>query len=127
MNLSEATAADGGVRIRVNGHPHRLPVDENTPLLLALRNDLGLKAAKLGCALEQCRACTVLVDGTARTSCTTRVADVASADVTTLEGLADQERFATLRHAFLEEQVLRGAGDRDGPAGPARPAVPRRR
>jgi hypothetical protein len=46
--------------------------EPGTPLLLVLRNDLGLTAAKSGCGLEQCHACAVLIDGEARTTCPTR-------------------------------------------------------
>jgi aerobic-type carbon monoxide dehydrogenase small subunit (CoxS/CutS family) len=97
--------AGTGTRLRVNGEEHRVAADGGTPLIFALRNDLGLTATKLGCALEQCRSCTVLVDGAPRTSCTTPLEAVGAAEVTTLEGLAGTDRFAALRDAFLEEQA----------------------
>ena len=55
----------GDIRINVNGCEHQLEVDERTPLIYILRNDLGLKGTKLGCGLEQCGACKVIVDGKA--------------------------------------------------------------
>ena len=51
------------VSLNVNGNVHHLDVDEKTPLIFVLRNDLGLKGTKLGCGLEQCGACKVIVDG----------------------------------------------------------------
>ena len=99
------TPAGSGTRLRVNGQEHRVAAGGGTPLIFALRNDLGLPATKLGCALEQCRSCTVLVDGAPRTSCTTPLEDVEAAEVTTLEGLIGEDRFAALREAFLEEQA----------------------
>ena len=57
------------IKINVNGCDHQLDVDESTPLIYVLRNDLGLKGTKLGCGLEQCGACKVIVDGKAVFSC----------------------------------------------------------
>lgn len=93
------------IEISVNGRRTAVPAEPGSPLLLTLRNDLGLKAAKLGCALEQCRACTVLVDGEARTSCTTPLDSVGDAEVVTLEALASNPSFERLREAFLTEQA----------------------
>ena len=49
--------------LNVNGARREVDADPETPLLYVLRNDLGLTGTKLGCALEQCGACTVLIDG----------------------------------------------------------------
>src|SRR5215471_10531988 len=57
------------VSLKVNGTVHRVMADLDTPLLYVLRNDLGLNAAKFGCGLGQCGACTVLIDGAASRSC----------------------------------------------------------
>ena len=54
------------IELRVNGRVERIDADPATPLLYVLRNDLGLRAAKFGCGLEQCGACTVIVGGEAR-------------------------------------------------------------
>ena len=97
------------IEISVNGRRETVPAGPGTPLLFALRNDLGLRAAKLGCALEQCRACTVLVDGTPRTSCTTPVESLGAAEVTTLEGLADDDRFAPFSASSCLDQVTTAA------------------
>jgi nicotinate dehydrogenase subunit A len=48
--------------IRVNGRDHTVNVDETTPLLYVLRNDLGLNGPKFGCGLSQCGACAALLD-----------------------------------------------------------------
>jgi aerobic-type carbon monoxide dehydrogenase small subunit (CoxS/CutS family) len=93
------------VPLTVNGQTHEVVVDPATPLLFVLRNDLGLTAAKFGCGLEQCRACTVIVDGRAVTSCATAVESFVGKDVTTLEGIGTPDRLDPLQHAFLEEQA----------------------
>ena len=61
------------IELNINGRRCAVSVEPDTPLLYVLRNELGLTAAKLGCGLEQCYACAVLVDGEARPSCATAV------------------------------------------------------
>lgn len=76
------------LRLRVNGRPHTLEgVDEATPLLWVLRDELGLVGAKYGCGIGQCGACTVHIDGAPARSCSFPVGSVAG-EVTTIEGLA---------------------------------------
>lgn len=89
----------------VNGRRTGVDADPETPLLYVLRNDLGLHAAKFGCGLGQCGACTVLVDGRATLSCITPLKAVGSRSVTTLEGLGSPERPHPLQAAFIEEQA----------------------
>jgi len=62
--------------------------DPRTPLLYVLRGDLKLNAAKFGCGLGQCGACTVLVNGEPVFSCVTPVALLEGKQITTLEGSA---------------------------------------
>src|ERR1700733_11157881 len=61
------------VSLTVNSTVHSVTADLDTPLLYVLRNDLGLNAAKFGCGLGQCGACTVVVDGEAVFSCLTPI------------------------------------------------------
>jgi nicotinate dehydrogenase subunit A len=89
----------------VNGRGRAVEVDPATPLLTVLRNDLGLTGAKLGCGLEQCGACAVLVDGKAVLSCVTPVEAFVGRDVVTIEGLADERGLHPLQRAFVEEQA----------------------
>ncbi|MEE8556944.1 MAG: (2Fe-2S)-binding protein [Myxococcota bacterium] len=77
--------------------------------MYVLRNDLGLRAAKFGCGLEQCGTCTVLVGGEAVRSCRLPVGRVEGRDITTLEGLADGGRPHPLVRAFVEEQAAQCA------------------
>jgi nicotinate dehydrogenase subunit A len=93
------------ITLRVNGHPRSVSAAPDTPLLYVLRNDLGLLAAKLGCGLEQCGSCTVLVDGEARTSCRLPLASVLDAEITTLEGIGTPEAPHPLQRAFIAENA----------------------
>jgi nicotinate dehydrogenase subunit A len=93
------------LEIEVNGRREVVRVEPDTPLLQVLRNDLGLKAAKLGCGLEQCHACAVLVDGEVTTTCATAVAAFAGRSVVTLEGLASDGALHPVQQAFLDEEA----------------------
>ena len=76
-------------RLMVNGGTQDVEAwDGDMPLLYALRNALGLHAAKYGCGLGQCGACTVLVDNRAVRSCQLPVSRVAGRQIVTIEGLA---------------------------------------
>lgn len=89
------------VELKVNGAPHRLEIEPEQTLLGALRERLGLTGAKYGCGEGQCGSCTVLVDGRATRSCQTRVASVAGAAITTIEGLAQGGRLHPVQEAFI--------------------------
>jgi isoquinoline 1-oxidoreductase len=93
------------LRITVNGQTHDVEASPETPLLYVLRNDLGLNAAKYGCGLGKCGACTVHLDGEAIHSCEVAVGDVGERVVTTLEGLGTPEALHPLQQAFMEEQA----------------------
>jgi nicotinate dehydrogenase subunit A len=94
------------VSLKVNGAVLSVPAEPDTPLLYVLRNDLGLNAAKFGCGLGQCGACTVLVDGAPLRSCVTPIAALGQSEVTTLEGLGTVERPHSLQIAFINEQAM---------------------
>lgn len=92
--------------LTLNGRPVQVDADPRRPLLDVLRNTLGLKATRLGCAQGQCGACTVLFGDRARTSCDLALGDVAGQSITTLEGLGTPEAPHRLQQAFVEEQAL---------------------
>jgi nicotinate dehydrogenase subunit A len=91
--------------LKVNGAVHNVTAEPDTPLLYVLRNDLGLNAAKFGCGLGQCGACTVLADGAAVRSCITPIGALGQSEITTLEGLGTVERPHPLQAAFMAEQA----------------------
>jgi nicotinate dehydrogenase subunit A len=87
--------------LKVNGQDHKIDADPDTPLLYVLREDLKLNAAKFGCGLGQCGACTVIVDGKAVLSCVTPLLLLEGKKVTTLEGLGTVETPAPIQRAFI--------------------------
>lgn len=94
------------ITLNVNGQTHSVQADPETPLLYVLRNDLGLKAAKFACGLEQCGACKVIIDGEAVNTCRLPVKSVQGKEIITLEGLGSRNNLHPLQEAFIEEQAL---------------------
>jgi xanthine dehydrogenase molybdenum-binding subunit len=94
-----------GVPLIVNGEAVEV-ASTHSSLLAALREELGLTAAKDGCAPSgQCGCCTVLIDGKARVSCQTPLEKVAGKEITTLEGFDPAER-DRLANAFAAAGAL---------------------
>ena len=94
------------LHLLVNGGEHAVPAaSPDTPLLLVLRNDLGLNGPKYGCGSGECGACTVLVDGVAARSCVIPAGGVAGRAITTLEGLGGRGHLHPVQQAFIDEQA----------------------
>jgi len=91
--------------LRINGNFQNInATDPDKPLLYVLRG-IGLTAAKFGCGLGQCGACTVIADGAAVRSCQMTVAAAQGKQITTLEGLGTAANPHPLQAAFIKEQV----------------------
>jgi isoquinoline 1-oxidoreductase alpha subunit len=96
-------------RFFVNGEQVDFRADPDTPLLWALRDNLGLTGAKFGCGAGLCGACTVHLDGKAIRSCVTPVSTLAGKRVVTLEGIGNtsRARVAEAVHAaWVEKDVV---------------------
>jgi nicotinate dehydrogenase subunit A len=93
------------ITLTVNSTVHRLDIDPATPLLYALRGELGLNGAKFGCGLGQCGACTVIVDDEPVYSCLTPVIALQDRHITTIEGLGTSAKPGPLQQAFIDEQA----------------------
>ena len=92
-------------RLTVNGKTSEVNVDPSTPLLWALREQVGLTGTKYGCGVAQCGSCTVHVDGKQVRSCVVPVGSVVGKQVTTIEGLAAGGRLHKVQQAWVEHQV----------------------
>ena len=91
-----------GIRLRVNGTAHDVEVPTYRTLLDCLRNDLGLTGSKEGCGVGVCGACTVLLDGKMISSCIALAVFADGREVTTVEGLAEDERLHPVQQAFMD-------------------------
>ncbi len=94
------------VRFRLNGIETVVDADPDTPLLTALRGQLGLTGAHFGCGAGECGACMVLVDNHALTSCDMPLWSIANKEVITIEGLGNVDHPHVLQRAFIAEQAL---------------------
>jgi xanthine dehydrogenase YagT iron-sulfur-binding subunit len=90
------------VRLQVNGVVCALTIDTRTSLLDLLREHLGLTGAKKGCDHGQCGACTVLIDGHRANACLALAVAHDGAEVTSVEGLADDGELSALQRSFVE-------------------------
>lgn len=91
------------ISLKVNGKTQEVECDPGTPLIYVLRNQLDLVGAKLGCGLEQCGACAVMVDGEHTLSCVRAASEFEGAEITTVEGLARDGKPSALQQAFIDE------------------------
>ena len=92
-------------RLTINGKAHDLEVDPNIPLLWVLREWIGMTGTKYGCGIAQCGACTVHIDGVATRSCSFPVSAAAGKEITTIEGLAQNNNLHPVQKAWLELDV----------------------
>ena len=92
--------------LKINGTPHEVDVDGDTPLLWVLRDVLGMTGTKFGCGKALCGACTVHVDGAATRSCITTVDSVGDSAVTTIEAIGQTLQGEALQKAWLELEVV---------------------
>ena len=74
--------------LQINGEKKTVSVDEDTPLLWVLRDELNLVGAKFGCGIAQCGACTVHLNGTAVRSCSLPASALEGQEIVTIEGLS---------------------------------------
>jgi isoquinoline 1-oxidoreductase alpha subunit len=88
----------------INQKKHTVDVDPKMPLLWAIRDVIGLTGTKYGCGIAQCGACTVHLDGTPVRSCSIPVSAVANKNITTIEGLSEDNSHP-VQQAWIQEQV----------------------
>ena len=93
------------VRLNINGQDHNIDVEPNTPLLWAIRENVGLTGTKYGCGIAQCGACTVHVDGVATRSCSLAVSEAVGKKITTIEGLAQNGVLHKVQKAWIDHDV----------------------
>ncbi len=94
------------ITLNVNGERYHLEVPVNRTLLHALRQDVGLQGTKEGCGSGECGACTVLIDGKPVNSCLMLAVAANGREITTVEGLAKDEKLHPLQEAFIQEGAV---------------------
>ena len=91
--------------LKVNGKAFDVDVEPDTPLLWAIRENIGLTGTKYGCGIAQCGACTVHIDGVAMRSCSVPVSDAAGKQITTIEGLVAEGELHKVQAAWIANDV----------------------
>jgi isoquinoline 1-oxidoreductase alpha subunit len=92
-------------RLTINGKTTEVNVAPNTPLLWAIREQVGLTGTKYGCGVAMCGACTVHLDGQAVRSCVLPVAAAEGKQITTIEGLATGSALHKVQKAWVDFEV----------------------
>jgi len=94
------------VQLTVNGTPQKIDIDPETPILWAVREQLGLNGTKFGCGASLCGACTVHLDGEPIRSCVTPLSEAEGKQVTTIEGIAAPDgTLHAVQEAWIKHQV----------------------
>ena len=93
------------IRLTVNNKTYQVDADPTTPLLWAIREQIGLTGTKYGCGIAQCGACTVHIDGAATRSCVMPISAVAGKKITTIEGLASGGTLHKVQKAWIDHDV----------------------
>jgi len=94
------------IALTVNGEPREVAVEPRRTLAEMLRLDLGLTGTKIGCAIGDCGACTVLLDGVPVFSCLVLAVEAEGRDVLTIEGVADGASLHPIQQAFVEAGAI---------------------
>ena len=92
------------ISITVNNTRHELDVEPDTPLLWALRDELGLTGTKFGCGVAQCGACTVHLNGSPVRACSTPISAAQNGEIKTIEGV-DGNVAKAVKNAWLDIDV----------------------
>ena len=92
------------IKLTVNGKTHDLDVEDDTPLLWVIRDEVGLTGTKFGCGVGACGACTVLLEDEPTRSCVLPLSAVAGKSITTIEGLS-ADKSHPVQKAWIAESV----------------------
>ncbi len=93
-------------QLNVNGRAVTVDADPSTPLLWALRDNLGLTGTKFGCGVAACGACTVLVNGQPARACVTPISALAGAQITTVEAAEADRVGKAVQEAWVRNDVV---------------------
>ncbi|HSC67334.1 MAG TPA: (2Fe-2S)-binding protein [Cellvibrio sp.] len=93
------------ISLTINGKPHQLDIDPDTPLLWALRDELHMTGTKLGCGMALCGACTVHLNGSPVRSCSVPISAAAGAKIDTIDGI-NSAAFQAVQNAWRDLDVV---------------------
>ena len=94
------------ITLNVNGEDHEIDVSDDTPILWALRDVIGMTGTKFGCGRALCGACTIHLDGTPTRSCITPVSMATGRKITTIEAVGETEAGRKIQQAWIDLDVV---------------------
>jgi isoquinoline 1-oxidoreductase alpha subunit len=94
------------ITLNVNGKDHDIDVADDTPILWALRDVIGMTGTKFGCGRALCGACTIHLDGMPTRSCVTPVSLAAGKKITTIEAIGESEAGKKIQQAWIDLDVV---------------------
>ena len=104
VNFRTKISSMASYNLKINGKKVSVEADSDTPLLWVLRDELNLVGTKFGCGIGQCGACTVHLDGVATRSCLIPASSIENSEITTIEGLAN-DNLNAVQEAWKETDV----------------------
>ncbi len=93
------------IKLNVNGKDKKIKTQEDKPLLFVIRDEFNLTGTKLGCGLEQCGSCAVLVDGKKVLSCNRIASEFEGKKIITIEGLKNENKLNDVQQSFKEHNA----------------------
>ena len=94
------------ISLKINGVERHADVEARTTLLELVREEFNLTGAKLGCDIQVCGACTLLLDGKPVSACSVLAVDADGCDILTIEGLSNKDSLHPIQEAFMEFGAL---------------------
>lgn len=94
------------IQLKVNGTKHDLDVSDDTPILWALRDVIGMTGTKFGCGMALCGACTIHIDGAPTRSCSVPVSAAVGKEINTIEEIEKSKAGQKIQKAWLELDVV---------------------
>ena len=91
--------------LNINGKIHQVDADPSTPILWALRDDIGMTGTKFGCGIAACGACTVHIDGQPTRSCITPISSASGKKITTIEAMQNDRVGKAVQAAWIKHDV----------------------
>jgi isoquinoline 1-oxidoreductase alpha subunit len=105
MAISAGSEGFEMANLLINGKTYEVDAEPDTPLLWAIRENVGLTGTKYGCGVAQCGACTVHVDGQQMRSCSLPLSEAVGKKITTIEGLAANGVMHKVQQAWIDHDV----------------------
>src|SRR6201992_499385 len=103
--MNRANQGTAMANLTINGKSFDIDVEPDTPLLWAIRENVGLTGTKYGCGIAQCGACAVHIAGVATRSCGVMVSDAVGKQITTIEGLGSAAALHKVQQAWIANDV----------------------